>query len=118
MRKFAIFSVVALLAGVAFYVSQRGGSVNTTNDDWCESIYHRNVSCPKYGQVTVPAAVLAREEAEHLAWCDSIYHQNFGCPKHGQVEIPSSVLAKREADYLAWCNKIGHRNVGCPDYRR
>lgn len=123
MKKFAIFAVVALLAGVAFYVSQRSENINTASYDaghldWCESIYHRNVSCPKYGQVTVPAAVLAREEAEHLAWCESIYHQNVGCPKHGQVEIPPAVLAKQEADHLAWCNRIDHRNVGCPDYKR
>ena len=123
MKKFGIFAVVALIAGVAFYVSQRSENANVVSYDashlnWCESIYHRNVSCPKYGQVTVPPEVLAREETEHLAWCESIYHQNVGCPKHGQVEIPPVVLAKQKADHLAWCDRIGHRNVGCPDYKR
>src|SRR3989344_5186467 len=120
MKKFAIFAVVALI-GVVFYVSQK--SENTTSYDasnleWCESIYHRNVGCPKFGQVKVPPEVLAREEAENLARCESIYHQNVGCPKHGQVEIPPVILAKQEADHLAWCDQIGHRNVGGPDYKR
>ncbi|MCI0565751.1 hypothetical protein L0Y46_00985 [bacterium] len=99
MKKFAIFAVVVIFFSVAL-VSQRS-----------ENIYHRNVSCPKYGQVKV----LAREEAEHLAWCESIYHRNVSCPKHGQVTVPAAVLAREEADHLAWCDRIGHRNVGCPD---
>jgi demethoxyubiquinone hydroxylase (CLK1/Coq7/Cat5 family) len=124
MKKFAIFAVVALIVG-AFYVSQRNETIDIASYDadpdhleWCESIYHRNVGCPKFGQVEVPAEVLAQEEADHLAWCESIYHQNVGCPKHGKVEIPPAVLAKQEADHLAWCDRIGHRNVGCPDYKR
>ena len=47
---------------------------------WCESIYHRNVGCPKHGQVEIPPEVLARQEAAHLAWCESINHRNGSCP--------------------------------------
>lgn len=106
MKKFAVFAVVALI-GVAVYVSQK--SENVASLGWCESIYHRNVGCPKYGQVEVPFEVLVQEMVDHLAWCESIYHQNVSCPKYGHVEIPLAILAKPEADHLAWCDQIGHR---------
>ena len=119
MRKLAaIFAVVAIFGGV-FYFSQRSeGPIRYDNQlAWCDTIYHQNVSCPQYGKVKVPAAVLAQQDADHIAWCESIYHQNIGCPKHGQVEVPPAVLAQQKADYLAWCDKIGHRNVGCPEFK-
>ena len=58
-------------------------SVDTIGHDaWCDSIYHQNVGCPKHGEIEVPPAVLARQEADHLAWCDNIGHRNVGCPDY------------------------------------
>ncbi|KKR85045.1 MAG: hypothetical protein UU48_C0005G0011 [Candidatus Uhrbacteria bacterium GW2011_GWF2_41_16] len=113
------FVVSVLMISVLIFSCNREENYNYEADTlaWCDSIYHRNVSCPKNGQVTVPPEVLAQEEVEHLAWCDSIYHRNISCPKHGQVEIPLAVLAEQEADHLAWCNQIKHQNVGCPGYK-
>lgn len=123
MKRFAIVAVVVLVAGAMFYVSQRTETTDIASYDadhleWCDRIYHRNVGCTKFGQVEVPAEVLAQEKADHLAWCESIYHRNVGCPQYGEVEIPPAVLAKQDADHLEWCDRIDHRNVGCPDYKR
>ena len=80
---------------------------------WCEKIYHRNVSCPEYGNVQVPPAVLAKEEADSQKWCDDIYHQNIICPLYGLVEVPATVLREQELEHLAWCERIGYMNSGC-----
>ena len=85
---------------------------------WCDSIYHQNVGCPKYGQVDIPQDVLDKEEADHLAWCDSIYHQNVGCPRHGEVDIPLGVLISQEIEHILWCKRINGMNVGCPTFTR
>lgn len=117
MKKGLVVLFVVVVVFVAYAIWPHNSEVKLTNvhteDKWCDSIYHRNPSCPLYGQVEVPAEVLKQEEAEHLAWCDSIYHQNVGCPKHGQVKIPAEVFAEQEASFNAWCDKIYHQNVSC-----
>ena len=104
MKKFANFAVTALIASTVFYVATlivstvfyasqiSENSNNFTGYDadqlaWCDRIYHRNIICPKFGQVGIPPAVLAREKAKYLAWCESIHHKNEGCPKYGWVEM-------------------------------
>lgn len=47
--------------------------------EWCDSIYHQNVGCPKHGEVEVPPEVLAEQEAQHAEWCKSIDYRNVGC---------------------------------------
>jgi len=47
---------------------------------WCDKTYHRNISCPRFGQVEVPPEVLAQEKVANDVWCEKIGQQNAGCP--------------------------------------
>ena len=49
---------------------------------WCDRIYHRNVGCPKYGQVEVPQEVLDKEAERTAIWCENIGHINVSCPMY------------------------------------
>ena len=75
MRKLAVLSIVAVVA--LFIVVS---NYNADHLAWCESIYHQNVGCPKYGLVEIPPTVIAMQLADHLAWCEQIGHRNVGCP--------------------------------------
>jgi hypothetical protein len=83
---------------------------------WCDSIYHQNVSCPGFGYVNVPKSVQKADEAEHLKWCDPIYHQNVGCPKYGLVRVPPKIQEADDDEHEKWCDSIYHQNVGCPKF--
>lgn len=65
-------------------VAQEVESITTDHTfvAWCDSIYHHNVSCPKHGQVEVPAEVLAEEEADDRRWCEHIGYGNPTCEKY------------------------------------
>ena len=124
------FIVLSLLA--ALYYAAPSNPFDSKPDlsadlAWCERIYHRNVGCPKYGMVGVPAEVLAREEAEDRDWCESIDYKNPTCTifkeeverEHCQsidYQDPSCKKYEEEASLFAWCERIYHRNVSCPKY--
>ena len=76
-----------------------GNYISVKSLAWCDRIYHQSSSCPKYGSMVVPVAVLEKQNAKNLAWCDRIYHQNASCPKHG-MKVPPIVLTKQEKGRL------------------
>ena len=82
MEKFLLWLAAAfVLASVLsrFYGDDYEHYTDPSSLAWCDSIYHRNIGCPKYGEVEVPAAVLAKEEADNLAWCGQINYRNVSC---------------------------------------
>lgn len=80
-----LYFLIGLLLLVAMSTMPFLGSVDANHLEWCDDIYHRNVSCPEYGNVEVPVEVLATEEAQHLEWCEQIGHENAGCPEWGSL---------------------------------
>jgi hypothetical protein len=117
VNQFMYVLAVLVLAGVVTRAHFDGSSQNNLHQTWCDEIYHRNVSCPKYGKVSVPAEVLAKEAASTLEWCDETYHRNTICPKHGSVTVPTEVLEQEMIRHKEWCERIGHRNVSCDEHK-
>lgn len=111
------------------FKNQSGGTdsgnsnIYRANDVWCDSIYHRNVSCelrPLVDELRIEPWDL-EDPQDEISLEEFIQSQgNLGVQKVPEDTLnkilrPQKVIDEDIADHEAWCDSIDHRNVGCPN---